>query len=157
LKLRRRTGTRIAGGTLIALLTGCAPPPPPPAAVRDKTKDAWYAQTVERLAAMDREAEGLVQSGKRDTAAAVIQRAEPLMNKVLAVPRPTLAATVAASDLDQLYGRMLLENRHYGWARLEFQKNLSRWKHWQPRTADAERRLAQARAAIAECDRHLPP
>jgi hypothetical protein len=105
---------------------------------------------------MDREAESLLQSGRRDRAAAVIERAEPLMGRVLAVPRPTLAATQAASDLDQLYGRMLLDNRHYGWARLLFQKNLSRWKHWQPKTPDSERRLGQAQAAIAECDRHLP-
>ncbi len=104
---------------------------------------------------MDREAEALLKAGKRDQAGAVIQQAEPLMSRILAVPRPTLAATEAASDLDDLYGRMLLANRHYGWARLEFQKNFARWKRWEPRTADSERRLAQAEKAIAACDRGM--
>jgi hypothetical protein len=57
--------------------------------------------------------------------------------------------------LDQLYGRMLLSNRHWGWARLQFQKNLSRWKHWTPQTADIERRIKEAEAGVAECDRHM--
>lgn len=146
---------KIAGAALLAVLTGCTPAPIAPPVARDATNEAWYAHTVERLAAMDREAEALLKRGDRDAAAAAIQQAEPLMAKVLGVPRPTLAASEAASDLDQLYGRMLLANRHYGWARLEFQKNLSRWKHWQPRTADVERRLKDAQRWIAECDRGL--
>ena len=77
------------------------------------------------------------------------------MSRLLSVPRPTLEATEAASDLDDLYGRMLLANRHYGWARLQFQKNLARWRHWQPETSETVRRLEKAKAAIAECDRHL--
>ena len=74
---------------------------------------------------------------------------------MLAVPNPTFEAAVAASDLDDLYGRMLLSNRHYGWARLQFQKNLSRWKHWQPQTPDTARLMKQAESGIAECDRHI--
>ena len=77
------------------------------------------------------------------------------MARLLAVPNPTLEAAVAASDLDDLYGRMLLSNRHYGWARLQFQKNLSRWKHWQPQTPETARLRQQAESAIAECDRHI--
>ena len=77
------------------------------------------------------------------------------MSRLLTVSQPSLEATIAASDLDQLYGRMLLANRHYGWARLQFQKNLARWKHWQPRTADVAARQQQAEDAIAECDRHI--
>jgi hypothetical protein len=66
-----------------------------------------------------------------------------------------LEAAIAASDQDDLYGRMLLSNRHYGWARLLFQKILSRWKHWQPQTPETARLLKQAESAIAECDRHI--
>jgi hypothetical protein len=61
----------------------------------------------------------------------------------------------AAGDLDQLYGTMLLNNRHYGWARMMFQENLARWKHWRPATDESQRRLKQAEDAIAECDRHI--
>ena len=135
------------------ILTACesAPPPPP----RDVTKEVWYGEAVDELTALNREAESAFAAGKPDKAAALIQKGQPLMARVLTVTQPTLQATMAASDLDQLYGRMLLSNRHYGWARLQFQKNLARWKHWQPRTPESARRQQQAEDAIAECDRHL--
>jgi len=135
------------------ILAACesAPPPPP----RDATKEAWYGAAVEELTALNRDAESAFAGGKPDQAAALIEKGQPLMARVLDVAQPTLQATIAASDLDQLYGRMLLKNRHYGWARLLFQKNLARWKHWQPPTADSARRLQQAEDAIAECDRHI--
>ena len=81
--------------------------------------------------------------------------AQPLVSRLLSVPRPTLPAIEAASDLDDLYGRMLLRNRQYGWARDCFQKNVIRWKNWKPPTPDTERRWKQAVAAVAECDRRL--
>jgi hypothetical protein len=135
-----------------SLLASCEPAPAPP---RDATKEAWYAQTVEQLAAMNHRAESFFDNGKSDEAAALIEKGQPLMARLLSVSRPTLEATEAASDLDHLYGRMLLANRHYGWARLLFQKNLARWRHWQPQTPESARRLKQAESAIAECDRHI--
>jgi len=134
------------------ILTACESAPPPP---RDATKEAWYAQSVEQLTTLNREAEKAFGNGKPDQAAALIEKGQPLMARLLTVAQPTLDATIAASDLDQLYGRMLLANRHYGWARLQFQKNLARWKHWQPRTAAVAARQQQAEDAIAECDRHI--
>jgi hypothetical protein len=110
---------------------------------------------VEQLAAMNREAEDAYRRGDSERAAALTEKGEPLMKRLLSVERPTLGAAEAASALDDLYGRMLLGNRHYGWARLQFQKNLARWKHWTPQTPDTARRLKQAESAIAECDRHL--
>ena len=134
------------------ILAACESAPPPR---RDATKETWYAQAVEELTAFNREAETAFASGDPDQAAALIEKEQPLLARVLTVAQPTLEATIAASDLDQLYGRMLLSNRHYGWARLQFQKNLARWKHWQPRTADVAARQQQAEDAIAECDRHI--
>jgi hypothetical protein len=61
----------------------------------------------------------------------------------------------AASDLDDLYGRMLLSNQHYVWAQTLFQKNLARWKYWQPQTPETARRMKQAEDAIAECERGI--
>jgi hypothetical protein len=110
---------------------------------------------VKQLAVMNREAEDSYRSGDSDRAAALIEKGEPLMKRLLSVQRPTLDAAEAASDLDDLYGRMLLANRHYGWARLQFQKNVARWKHWMPQTKETARRLKQAESAIAECDRRL--
>jgi hypothetical protein len=133
------------------LLVGCDAARTP----GDETKQAWYGQAVDQLAAMNREADKLFQSGKGDEAAAIIEKGQPVMKRLLNVSHPTLEATEAASDLDDLYGRMLLSNRHYGWARLLFQKNLARWKHYQPATPETARRLKQAVDAIEECDRHI--
>lgn len=138
------------------LLTACGPEPAPaPSAPRNAVDETWYRDAVTQLTALDRQAEALFSKGKPDDAAALIQKGEPLATRVLSVSRPTLQATEAASDLDHLYGRMLLSNHRYGWARLQFQKNLARWKHWQPQTPETERRLKLAQASIAECDRHI--
>ena len=106
------------------LLAGCAPKPAPVAQAKpDPTTEAWYGQAVEQLAGMNSEAAKLVEGGKPDEAASIVSNGQPIAARLLAPARPTLAAMEAASDLDQLYGRMLLGNRHYGWARLAFQKN----------------------------------
>jgi hypothetical protein len=147
---------RLPAAFLGLLLSACGPAPvPPPAAHRDETKEPWYSRTVEQLAARNRETKSLLKSGKPDAAAALIQEGEQLASRLLSVPRPTLAAMQDASDLDELYGQMLLSNRNYGWARLFFQKNLVRWKNWTPQTPDSAARLKQAQAAIAECDRRM--
>ena len=135
-----------------AFRASCEQAPAPP---RDATKEPWYHDTVEQLTGMNREADSAFAGGNSDQAAKLIEKGQPLVARLLAVPNPTLEAAVAASDLDDLYGRMLLSNRHYGWARLLFQKNLSRWKHWQPQTPETARLLKQAESAIAECDRHI--
>jgi hypothetical protein len=135
-----------------AFLASCEQAPAPP---RDATKEAWYRDAVEQLTAMNREADSAFAAGKSDQAADLIKKGQPLVARLLAVPNPTFEAAVAASDQDDLYGRMLLSNRHYGWARLLFQKNLARWKHWQPQTPETARLFKQAESAIAECDRHI--
>ena len=138
------------------LLTGCGTAPAPKAVEKpDPTKSADYVKAVEQLAAMNREAEADYKAGESDEAAKIMEQEKPLVTLVLQVPQPTLPATEAAADLDQLYGTMLLKNRHYGWARILFQGNLARWKHWRPETPDSLRRVKEAEAGIAECDRHL--
>jgi hypothetical protein len=141
---------------VVLMVTGCGPAPAPKAAEKaDPTKSADYVKAVEQLNSMNREAEADYRAGKSDDAAKIMEQEKPLVTQVLQVPQPTLAATEAAADLDQLYGTMLLKNRHYGWARILFQGNLARWKHWRPETADTLRRVKEAEAGIAECDRHL--
>ena len=135
-----------------AFLAGCEQKAAPP---RDATKEPWYSDAVEQVTAMNREANSAFAAGKSDRAAALIEKGQPLVARLLAVPNPTLEAAIAASDQDDLYGRMLLSNRHYGFARLLFQKNLARWKHWQPQTLETARLFKQAESAIADCDRHI--
>lgn len=136
------------------LLTGCGPstaPAPPP----DVTTEAWYKQAVRQLAEDTRAAEVSFANGKADDASVLIEKAEPLESQVLAVPRPTLAAMESASDLDDLYGRMLLSNQHYEWALFMFQKCSARWKYWQPQTEETARRLKLAESEIADCNRRI--
>lgn len=139
-----------------ALLAGCAPAPrPAPKPAPDPVTEDWYIPVTQELAAMNREAARLLREGKSDQAAAVITKGQALASRLLAAARPTLAATEAASDLDQMYAGMLLENRNYGWARLAFQKNVSRWKNWRPQSAETARRLKLAQDGIVECDRRM--
>ena len=136
------------------VLASCGEPSTP-APAHDVTTDAWYVQTLQQLTEMNRTAERDFAGGKPDEASALIEKGEPLASQLLSVPRPNLAAMVAASDVDFLYGRMLLSNRHYEWARLMFQKCLARWKYWKPETPDTLRRMAEASAAIDDCDRGM--
>jgi hypothetical protein len=104
---------------------------------------------------MSGQVEALLREGKADQAGAVITKGQDLVSRLLAAPHPTLAAMEAASDLDQLYAGMLMGNKNYGWARLTFQKNVSRWKNWRPETEETTRRLKLARDGIAECDKRM--
>ncbi len=124
-------------------------------ATKDITKEPWYGQMVEQLAILARDADAAYKNGKPDEASALIKKAEPLRDRAVAPSKPTLAALEAASDLDDLYGRMLLHNRHYGWARLQFQKNVARWKRREPKTPDTERRYKDAVTKISECDEKM--
>jgi len=147
---------RLLAIAAVAVLAGCGPAPgPPDTSGAGAASEETDRRNAEELAALNRQAESLVHSGKSDAAAALITQGESLSNRLLAASRPTLEAVEAISDHDDLYGRMLLANANYGWARLMFQKNLVRWKVWKPQTAETERRLRRAQAAIAECDRHI--
>jgi len=137
------------------LLSGCTAAPPPSSSRSDAAEPGWYGETLSQLTELNRNAERFFQDGKADPAAAAIEKGQPLVSRLLSVPRPSLAAVEAASDLDDLYGRMLLSNRHYEWAITLFEKNRARWKNWMPQTPETARRKKQAEAAIAECDRHM--
>lgn len=148
----------VSAAALIAaiFLVGCAPAPEPAAPAKiDPTTQPWYAEAVTQLTAINTQANAAFHKGKQDQAAALIKDGQAISARLLEVLQPTLPAMQAASDLDDLYGRMLLSNRNYGWARLFFQKNLARWKHWKPETPDTALRLKQAESAIAECDRRM--
>ena len=141
---------------LACLVTACGPDPAPsPQVSSDPVKQPWYAHTLTQLSALNQDAESLFAKGDQDAAAALMKQGESLSHRLLEVPRPTLEATEAAGNLDQLSGRMYFTNHRYGWARLQFQKNLVRWKYWKPATAETERRLKLAVDAIAECDRAI--
>src|SRR5664279_3932366 len=91
------------------LLPGCAPAPVEAPKV-DPATEAWYPQTVERLATIDHAAERLFQNGKAQEAAAIVTSGQSLQNRLLTAPHPTLAAMEAIADLDQIYGKMLVSN-----------------------------------------------
>ena len=136
----------------LLLLAGCGSAPEP--ASRDKTLPSWYPKVVEQLTALNSQADQDFKNGKADRAAAEVKQAQPLADRLLGVAKPSLDGVEAASDVDDLYGRMLLANRNYGWAQMFFQKNRSRWKNWKPQTDETERRFKLAESEIAECDKH---
>jgi len=136
-----------------ALCWSCGSAPAPVEAPKDPTADAGYAKTVEQLAALTAQAEELFKAGRTDEASVVVQRGQALQARLLAAPRPTLAAMEAASNLDDLYGRMMIANKQYGWARDFFHKNAVRWKAWKPATEDTEKRRQEALARVAECEK----
>ena len=138
---------------LAALLASCGPATTPNSV--DPTHESWYAQDTAQLAGIAKQASAAFENGKSDDAAALIEKAQPIEKRLVSVGHPTLEAAQAASDIDELYGRMLLKNHHYGWARLMFQKNLNRWKHWSPETEETKQRYAKAAAEIDECDRAM--
>ena len=131
----------------VAVATACTSSTPPAKPPRpDPTKEASYLDAVEQLTTLNRELETALRKRRSKQTAEIITKAQPLANLLLAAPRPTLAATQAVSDFDDLYGRQLLANRQYGYARFQFQRNLARWKNWRPQTADTERRRKIAEA-----------
>lgn len=136
-------------------LANCGTAPAPPPSAPKAAEQSWYGPTVSQLAAVNQKAEEAFRSGKPDAAAALLVQGQSLSNRLLSVQDPTLPAMEAASDLDDLYGRMLLSNRHYGWARMLFQRNVARWRHWQPETPETVRRRQRALDQITECDRRL--
>jgi hypothetical protein len=143
----------VAAALLMAACSAPSPRQAQPAA--DPTKEPKYARTVEQLTEIARNARAAFEAGKPDEAAALIQKGQPLMSQLLEAGQPTYGAMKAAADLDDLYARMLLSNRHYGPARLLFQKNVARWKMWPEQTDETAKLRKQAQDGIAECDRKM--
>jgi crotonobetainyl-CoA:carnitine CoA-transferase CaiB-like acyl-CoA transferase len=122
---------------------------------KDAAEESWYAPAAAELSALDRKAEAAFKAGNQDEAAALIAKGQPILGRLLSARRPTLEAMEAVSDLDQLYGEMLMTNHSCGWATQFYQKNVARWKRWTPETPEATIRLKQARSGIAECERRM--
>jgi hypothetical protein len=137
-------------------LLSCTPAPPPvKPPPPDPTREAWYGEAVDQLTALNRNLDTALRRRQSKEAAHIVEEAEPLVKRLLATPRPTLAAMEASSDFDDLYGRLLLANRQVGFARFQFQKNVARWRNWKPQTDESARRLKAAESAIADCDRRM--
>jgi hypothetical protein len=148
--------TRISVIALVAMSAACGPAVAPRRQVQnDPAAEASYGRAVSELGILNRQARDAFEKGKQDDAAALIARGEPLSRQLMGIPRPTPAATEAAAERDRLYADMLFSNRNYGWARLLYQRNVSRWRYAAPRTPETELRLKQAEASIAECDRRI--
>lgn len=136
------------------VLAGCTSQAPLPDRPDEPegTKSPAYALTIRQLTDLNVKAAELVRQGDRTQAAALVKDGQPLARQLLRARKPTLEAMEAVSDLDHIYGTLLLENGHYIWARQFFQTNVARWKNWAPRTDETARRLAQAEKAVARCD-----
>lgn len=139
-----------------AVAVSCGPSTPPVQQTKkDATEEAWYPKTTEDLNGIDRKAEAAFHAGDQDKAAALIEQGKKLQEQLLEARQPTLAAMQAVADLDELYGDMLFTNRNYGWARMFYQKNLARWKHFPEQNDETAKRVKLAEDGIAACDRKI--
>jgi hypothetical protein len=124
-------------GTVIAFVAGlatigmaCAPVVPEARlAKRQVTRHPGYSEIGARLTALDRKAEVLFRAHKQDEAAALIHQGEHLAKQLLSVPRPSLEATEAGSDPDDLYARMLLSKSALWLGKAAVSKNVARWRY----------------------------
>lgn len=138
------------------LLAGCGPSATQSQVPKvDPTTDPAYTEATQHLANLDRAAAQYFQAGNSQEADAIVTSALPIQTRLLAAPHPTLEAMEAVADLDRVYGKILISNGYYADARMLFQKNITRWKTWKPQTPETERRLKEATADIAECDKHM--
>jgi hypothetical protein len=151
----RQRKSKLLAPVFAALLVSCGPGEAPRLPRADPTKESWYAPGAEQLSRFNQQAAALLAAGKDNDASAIITQTEGLAQRLISVPSPTYEATQAVSDRTALYGQMLMKNKHYGWARMEFQKNVMRWKAWQPQTPETQAKLRDAQAKVAACDREL--
>lgn len=151
----RQRRSKLSLTVLAVLLVSCGPSETPRAQHPDPTKESWYAPGAEQLSRFNQQASALIAAGKDNDASAIITQTEGLAQRLISVPSPTYEATQAVADRTALYGQMLMKNRHYGWARMEFQKNVMRWKAWRPQTPETQQKLRDAEAQVAACDRQL--
>ncbi len=84
-------------------------------------------------------------------------RTVPQVNAILKTVHPSLYAFHLAADHDDLYGDMLFGNRHWGQARDFYQKNVIRFKNWDPPTDYTRKRLAQAQEKVKACEKKMLP
>jgi hypothetical protein len=141
---------------LAALLVACGRAPAPVQQTKkDITEEAWYPKTAADLSALDRQAEAAFKSGDQHKAAALIDQGKKMQEHLLEARQPTFAAMQGVADLDELYGDMLFTNRNYGWARMFYQKNLARWKHFPEQSDETARRVKLAEDGIAACDKKI--
>lgn len=142
---------------LTLLASSCsttAPRRPEPAAPKiDRTRQ--HAQLSE-LEGANRTAWDLFRQGQRTAAGDIVGRTDALsINLIGGDPSPSLAIMRAVSDHDELYGRLLMANHHWGHARHIIAKIENRWRLWQPQDDETRQRRAAAVALMRECDRHL--
>jgi hypothetical protein len=137
------------------LSAACTTPPPPERPRPDPATEAWYAATLEELQGLVRQAQSALNRKDLETAGDLVTQGQPLSERLLTAPRPTLPAMKAVSDLDQLYGELLLRKRHHGWARLLIQKDVARWKNWRPQTEETLALLKRAEDALNKIDEAL--
>jgi hypothetical protein len=118
------------------VMVSCAAPPPPPAqkAAVDPGDGEWYAPAITELAGLNRESGVAIAGAASPTMRRENHEGAGVVGAAAVGCAPPLEAMEAAADNENLYAGMLLANKNFGWARLSYQKNVSRWKNWRPQT-----------------------
>jgi hypothetical protein len=119
--------------------------------------DSTFTVRAAVIARLNRAGRLFLDAGDRKSAGECVTRAVPQVMQILKAVRPSLYAFHLAADHDDLYGDMLAGNRHWGDARDMYQKNVIRFKNWDPPSEYSRKRLQQAQAKVAACEKKMMP
>lgn len=140
----------------LALLASCGgdrPPAKPAAPALDRVRQR--AQLAE-LESANRAAWDHYRQGNRTAAGDIVGRTDALSIGLMGGdPRPSIEIMRAVSDHDELYGRLLMANRHWGHARHILAKIENRWRLWQPQDDESRKRRADALVLMRECEQRM--
>jgi tetratricopeptide (TPR) repeat protein len=119
--------------------------------------DSTFTVRAIVISKLNRAGRLFLDAGDRNAAGQCVTRAVPQVAAILKTVRPSLYAFHLAADHDDLYGDMLFGNRHWGEARDFYQKNVIRFKNWDPPTDYTRKRLAQAQEKVKACEKKMIP
>lgn len=141
---------------LALLLASCGSPARPPQAAAPKIDRAAQRARLAELENANRAARELFDKGDRTAAGDIVGRTDAMAIALIGGdPSPSIEILRAVSDHDELYGRLLMANRHWGHARHILAKIENRWRLWQPQDDESRQRRAGALALMLECEKRM--
>lgn len=141
---------------LALLLAACGSPARAPQAAAPKIDRAAQRARLAELENANRAARELFDKGDRAAAGEIVGRTEAMAIALIGGdPSPSIEIMRAVSDHDELYGRLLMANRHWGHARHILAKIENRWRLWQPQDDESRKRRSGAITLMRECEQHM--
>lgn len=140
----------------LVVLAGCESRPDPKQQAGPQIDRSAQRAKLAELEGANRQAWEHFRKHERTAAGDIVGRTDALSNNLIGGdPAPSIEIMRAVSDHDELYGRLLMANRHWGHARHIIAKIENRWRLWQPQDDESRKRRQAAIELMRECDRNL--